>query len=493
MTAYRTRIKHTTESFIEALKETNPHNLDFSQVEFTGTKQRIKLKCLDCGFEFESIAKDVLEKQTGCNKCRINKLKVQRVKPWSEVEAGFRIKHGNLYRYDDTTYISSMKDMKMFCSKHGEFWQTPNNHMYNNGCYKCGRDSCKKKRAFSEEEFITKANEIHNSFYKYVAGTYQSCNSKMDIICPKHGLFNQVAGDHLQGHGCVKCFSRISGPQEELEKFINDLGIKTVSEYRLASGKYLDIFCPELHLGFEHNGLKWHTEQYGKDWTYHLNKTLDAEAENIRLIHIYGDEWYFHKERVKGVVRTIVGKNPVKYNARNLDVKICTWKEASELLDSVHLQGAGIAPEISIGLINTNGELLSVMCFDSRNVENNATELIRFCSKGIVRGGFSKLLSNAIKILNKDKIISFSDIRFSIGKIYQKNGFIQAGSVRPRYWYVDGQKRVHRRFYQKQYLADKLKIYNPNLTESENCKNNGIYRLWDCGKTKWELEIKKPE
>lgn len=55
------------------------------------------------------------------------------------------------------------------------------------------------------EYFINWANDVHNSFYNYSLSVYTSHNSKIKIICPKHGLFVQETNSHLQGHGCSKC------------------------------------------------------------------------------------------------------------------------------------------------------------------------------------------------------------------------------------------------------------------------------------------------
>jgi very-short-patch-repair endonuclease len=53
--------------------------------------------------------------------------------------------------------------------------------------------------------FIKKANEIHNNKYDYTLVNYKNNKTKVEIICPEHGVFNQRPDSHLNGSGCLKC------------------------------------------------------------------------------------------------------------------------------------------------------------------------------------------------------------------------------------------------------------------------------------------------
>ena len=50
------------------------------------------------------------------------------------------------------------------------------------------------------------------------------------------------------------------------------------------------MFLPELNLGFEFNGLHWHSEFF-IDKNQHLEKTKLCEKNNIHLIHIFEDDF----------------------------------------------------------------------------------------------------------------------------------------------------------------------------------------------------------
>ena len=44
---------------------------------------------------------------------------------------------------------------------------------------------------------------------------------------------------------------------------------------------------------------------------------------------------------------------------------------------------------------------------------------------------------------------------------------------------------------QKHKLADRLKVFDPALSEAENCRANGLWRIHDCGHLKLELAVDK--
>ena len=57
----------------------------------------------------------------------------------------------------------------------------------------------------TQKEFIIKANKVHNNKYDYSKSIYINSYSKIKIICPIHGIFEQRCNAHLNGRGCSKC------------------------------------------------------------------------------------------------------------------------------------------------------------------------------------------------------------------------------------------------------------------------------------------------
>ena len=63
-----------------------------------------------------------------------------------------------------------------------------------------------QRKSEKSESFIKRSNEKHNSKYDYSLVVYENCRTKVEIICPVHGVFEQTPGAHLyNGYGCEKC------------------------------------------------------------------------------------------------------------------------------------------------------------------------------------------------------------------------------------------------------------------------------------------------
>lgn len=76
----------------------------------------------------------------------------------------------------------------------------------------------------TQEQFINKAKDKHNNYYDYTLVNYISATTKVQIICPKHGVFEQQPNNHLFGQRCIKCMgdsvrkARISSTKDFVEK-----------------------------------------------------------------------------------------------------------------------------------------------------------------------------------------------------------------------------------------------------------------------------------
>jgi len=110
------------------------------------------------------------------------------------------IVHSHEYDYSLINYINNKTKIKIICKKHGVFEQIPQNHLRGQGC-----PLCYGKNKHSDVEFIKKSNKIHKDLYDYSLVNYVNSHSKVNIICKKHGVFEQRPNDHLNSRGCPKC------------------------------------------------------------------------------------------------------------------------------------------------------------------------------------------------------------------------------------------------------------------------------------------------
>lgn len=114
--------------------------------------------------------------------------------------------HGELYDYSKVLYKNNSTPIEIICSAHSVFKQRPNDHINGAGCPTCGIISRTSKKLGNKEKFIQRANSVHNNKYDYSKIIYVKANTKVKIICPIHGEFEQRPADHINlRQGCSVC------------------------------------------------------------------------------------------------------------------------------------------------------------------------------------------------------------------------------------------------------------------------------------------------
>lgn len=314
------------------------------------------------------------------------------------------------------------------------------------------------------------------------------CN--MDYTIGRNLLIQRGRFDTIKCTNCNPVGSmQVSSMEIKLGEFIQSLGFDIITNSRALIKPYeIDIYVPELKVGFEFNGLYWHSDKYVSD-DYHLNKTILASNENIKLIQIFEDEWVNKNNIVKSRIKQILKVQTNRVYARKTQIKIVSKKETYQFLRENHIQGS-VPSKVNIGLYY-NDELVSIMTFGSlRNVlgskhQDNHYELLRFCNKlnTSVVGGANKLFKYFIKNYDYISIISYADKRWSIGGIYEVLGFDYVQDSKPNYSYLVKGIREHRYKYRKSSLVEKG--YDKNLTERQIMADLDIPRIYDCGNMKF--------
>lgn len=153
--------------------------------------------------------------------------------------------HGNKYDYSKVKYTGSQNKVEIICPKHGSFLQRANNHLMGAGCPECLRESL----AFTKEGFIRRARIVHGSKYDYSRVKYTNSKNKVEIICPVHGSFMQLAANHLKGMGCPAC---VGLKPVTTEDFIERAKKIHGDQYNYSHCNYVanikdkvEIICPE--------------------------------------------------------------------------------------------------------------------------------------------------------------------------------------------------------------------------------------------------------
>ncbi len=158
-----------------------------------------------------------------------------------------KLVHNERYVYDKVEYTTNKNKVEIICSIHGNFMQTPNAHLAGAGCPECGGN-----RKNTTEEFIHKAQLIHEGKYTYKHVQYTNANTKVTITCLIHGEFLQSPYNHLRGSGCPNCLGR----NKTTKEFVIEAKVIHKNKYLYDKVEYvkseekITITCPE-HGDFE--------------------------------------------------------------------------------------------------------------------------------------------------------------------------------------------------------------------------------------------------
>jgi hypothetical protein len=278
-----------------------------------------------------------------------------------------------------------------------------------------------------------------------------------------------------------------SAQEEEIKKFIISLGFTDTSSMFInhKNKSYeIDIKPRESRIGVEYHGLFWHSEKY-RSPSYHKNKYDAANHNNIRLIQIFGHEWDQRRAQVCSFLKSAYGKNHIKIGARETVVKEISKDIAVEFLEKYHIQGPGKF-KFAFGLFHKE-EMVAVATFVRHHRDISlGWVLSRWCGQDgrTISGGLSKISKFALKALKVDRLISWSDNRFSDGSGYLAAGWVLDGDIPPDYFYIS--TKAGGNFIISKQSRRKSVVHTPEgMTEWEHAKKDGLLRVYDAGKKRW--------
>lgn len=212
--------------------------------------------------------------------------------------------HGDKYDYSKTLYKRCDEKVIIICKLHGEFEETPRNHLDKRTKEHCPK--CNNRITPNRDNFIERANIIHSNKYSYdKVGEIKRVKDIVTITCPIHGDFDQEVNSHLQGRGCPYCSGKKFSIQDYLKKANNIWNNKydySKFEWKGVNEKVC-IICPE-HGEFwqlPNNHLKGECgcpQCRGKSKDY---KTIYDFDDFLELAHKkYGNKFDYSKVVWKG-------------------------------------------------------------------------------------------------------------------------------------------------------------------------------------------------
>lgn len=248
---------------------------------------------------------------------------------------------GDTFDYSQAKYLSNAEKITIVCPLHGEFYPTAGSHLRGTGCPSCSGN--KKK---TNKEFITQAKEIHGDKYDYSDVVYVSTNKKVTIRCNLHGTFEQLPKQHLNGHGCKKCWAKTIN-DHRITKAKNSFIPKAMAvhgeKYDYSKVKYtgshrkITITCP-IHGDFEQTASN-HIQGQGCPSCANSNKKAHiidrAKHGTFYIINIRGRTQSFIKIGITTKSITQRMSRLKKFNYTVLFEHTGQWKDIVKLEETI--------------------------------------------------------------------------------------------------------------------------------------------------------------
>jgi len=298
--------------------------------------------------------------------------------------------HGDRYDYSNVVYVTAKSKVSILCKEHGEFYQTPSNHLSGYNCQRCA-----KNLKMDTETFIERANIIHSSIYDYSKVNYVNANTKVIIICGEHGEFKQTPDFHLNRKtGCPKCADNVTLSTSE---FIERSHKIHFGKYDYSNANYKNNRKHIIIVCKEHgNFIQTPTRHLGGDGCPHcVNKT------EYKL-------WL----RLKEIYPTVQRQFKADWCKQKLclpyDFVIEEHKKIIELDGPQHFEQVSnwLAPELQhqrdlfkMKCANENG--YSVIRVLQKDVADESIDFVRLC------GYIENSSCQNIFVCNKDEYVSF--------------------------------------------------------------------------------------
>lgn len=146
--------------------------------------------------------------------------------------------HGARYNYNAVVYVNSQQKVTIGCVEHGIFEQTPSAHLRGQGCKQCYL--VEKAQQVTTADFITRSVNRHGHRYDYSKSIYIGSSKKIEIVCPTHGSFWQLAGQHMLGQSCAKCYH--DGMRKSHDQFIEEVTAVHGTTYDYTNTLYTGFF-----------------------------------------------------------------------------------------------------------------------------------------------------------------------------------------------------------------------------------------------------------
>lgn len=415
------------DEFIRRSIEKHGNKYDYSNVEYVNQNTPVRIICPEHG---EFLQKPVYHQNGhGCPICAIIENAERRKYTLREFVELSNSVHDFKYDYTRTKYDGIHKKVTITCPVHGDFRQTPSDHISGCGCPKCGATLSKSEIEIGEYIENVYGKKIIRHDRETLGG------NEIDILIPDKKI--GIEFDGLFWH----CEKNITDPNYHLKK---------TEECEKKGIRLIHIFEDE--------------------WLY----KKDIVKSRLQSILGVSERIYARKCHVKEITNSESKK----------------FLEETHIQGGINSKYSyGLFYNDEIIAVMTFGNVRKNL---GRTKKTGTYELLRFSTKiGIsVVGGAGKLLKYFVSSIHPKKIVTYADRRWSSGNLYEKLGFTFIKNTKPSYFYVINDTRKNRFAFRKDVLVSKYGCKKEE-TEHSFCLGKHWYRIYDCGTKSYEMKIKE--
>ena len=189
--------KGTTDEFIHKAQKIHLDRFDYSLVDFKNINNKVEIICKRHGM-FHQIPKNHLN-GLGCSKCKGEQNSKRSRSTTAEFIQKAQKRHGDLFDYSKSVYITTYRKVVVICRQHGDFLTSPHLHIIGTGCPKCNRKS--QHRLFELIQSTFPKEEVIWEFWDKWLG-----KQRLDIFLPRLNVAVEYQG--IQHYKPVSKYSR---------------------------------------------------------------------------------------------------------------------------------------------------------------------------------------------------------------------------------------------------------------------------------------------
>ena len=213
-------IKLTYEDFKTRVDKIFNNTIDLDKFIYINSGTKGFCKCNICGKEWYAVPNSLLNGH-GCRSCYDKRNSDSRKITFNEVKKILENNGSDVEIIGE--YIDTKHKCRIRCKICGREWETRiGSYLNGNGCKVC------RHNRFDTPSFILLLKKIYGDKYLYDNVVYKNNNTKIKLICKKHGEFEILPSTALKKNSekCQKCIietkEKIKQEKEEFKKIKNE-------------------------------------------------------------------------------------------------------------------------------------------------------------------------------------------------------------------------------------------------------------------------------